>query len=78
MNSYVVLSIPKRIWSIGMMSVKENMLNIADRMLSTTAQHMYFLYGDEYFTRIFQNCLIVFLINRLLIINLQIYDFYAR
>ena len=32
-------------FSIGIISVKEKILNTAERMLSTTAQHTYFLYG---------------------------------
>ena len=39
MNSYTFVSILKRICRMGIMSAKENMLNIADRMFNTTA-HM--------------------------------------
>ena len=48
MNSYTVVSRPKRIWRIGMMSVNENMLNTADRMLSRMDHAMYPVYGEAY------------------------------
>jgi hypothetical protein len=48
MNSYTVVSRPKRIWSIGMMRVNENILNTADKIFSMMDHAMYPVYGDAY------------------------------